>query len=183
MIRISLFIAALLGLSISVNAQVLKTSPINPGSKLLKDGDVVEVFVDEKGKIYRELRYHGIVPSIRDSLTPPGKNKKRGKKAQITWVGFQPKEFYSRIFVQADRVTRFALHKPDPMHIAVTFPNARIPRKNNRRPIRTSQFASKVAGIEAFQRGKNVVVVISLRKPAGYLYKRKGNYVFIDVER
>ena len=183
MIRILITIATVLGIATTANAQVLKTSPVNPGSKLLKDGDVVEVFVDERGKIYRELRYHGIVPSIRDSLNPNGKSKKRGKKARITWVGFQPKEFYSRIFIQVDRVTRFALHKPDPMHIAVTFPAAKIPRKNNRRPIRTSQFASKVAGIEAFQRGKNVVVVISLRKPAGYLYKRKGKYVFIDVER
>ncbi len=162
------------------DAQELRMTP-QSSSKLIRDGDIVEVFVDERGRIYRELRYHGIIPTIRDHF---GKRPRTIKGAgKITWVGFQQKRFYSRVFIQMDKLSRFTLHKPNPRRIVVTFERARIPRKNTLRPVITSQFNSSVQQIRARRRGAKAEVVITLRKPVGYLYKQQGNYVYIDVER
>lgn len=166
------------------HAQELRTGPGNTSS-IIRDGDVVEVFVDEKGKIYRELRYHGIIPEIRDHLgeKPPKKPKERARTT-VTWVGFQQKQFYSRIFVQTNRLSRFTLHKPSPLQIVVTIPNARIRRRNDGlRPIVTSQFSASIEEIRAVRKRNDVQVLITLSKPVGYLYKQHGKYVFIDVER
>ena len=165
----------------TARAQELRTSPKGP-SKIIGDGDIVEVYVDELGRIYREMRYHGIIPSIRDHF---GKKHTKAHKGmtRVTWVGFQQKRFYSRVFVQTSKLSRFTLHKPDPRHIVLTFERARIPRSNTRRPVITREFSSAVEQIQARRRGGSAQVVITLRKPAGYLYKQQGNYVFIDVER
>lgn len=171
----------LLLLAAPAAAQEVRTTPLTPGSQLIRDGDVVEVFVDEQGKIYRELRYHGIIPSIRDSLT--GKPPQPSGRSKITWVGFQQKQFYSRVFIQTNQLSRFTLHKPDPRHIVVTFERARIPRRNTLRPIITGEFSTSVEQIRARRRGGRAQVIITLSKPVGYLYKQQGNYVFIDVER
>jgi hypothetical protein len=150
--------------------------------------------VDESGKIYKELRYHGIIPDIRDRLGEPQPEKKeKGKKTktkkgktsatQINWIGFQQKQFYSRVFIQTDRLSRFRTYFPDKKHIVVSFERGHIPRRNDRRELITNQFNTAINRITTRRRGKSAEVVISLRKPAGYLYKQKGNYVFIDVER
>lgn len=172
---------ALLAAPAQSEAQRVRMQPVKPASKLIRDGDIVEVFVDERGKIYRELRYHGIIPSIRDHF---GKKPRKARgTSKITWVGFQQKRFYSRVFIQTSKLSRFTLHKPDKRHIVVTFERARIPRSNTLRPVITSQFNSAVERVKARRKGAKAQVVITLRKPAGYLYKQQGNYVFIDVER
>jgi hypothetical protein len=186
----------LIGWPLTTSAQDLRTSPIQSTSQIIRSGDILEVYVDESGKIYKELRYHGIIPSIRDRLGAPqpetdakGKKKsatKRSKKAkstQISWIGFQQKQFYSRVFIQTDRLSRFRTYFPDKKHIVVAFESAKIPRLNDRREIITNQFSTAIDRITSRQKGKSAEIVISLRKPAGYLYKQQGNYVFIDVER
>ena len=167
-------------------------------SQIIRSGDILEVFVDESGNIYRELRYHGIIPDIRDRLggaEPVQKAKKAKKRAkkraktrkkkstQINWIGFQQKQFYSRVFIQTDHLSRFRTYFPDSKHIVVAFERGHIPRINDRREIITNQFNTSIDKITTRRKGKGAEVIISLRKPAGYLYKQKGNYVFIDVER
>ncbi len=177
------FVLTLL-LAVPVGAQEIRTQPLTPGAQMIRDGDVVEVFIDERGKIYRELRYHGIIPRIRDYLgNKKPKPATKRTRTQVTWVGFQQKQFYSRVFIQTNKLTRFSLHKPDARHIVVTFTGAKIKRRNNVRPIVTSQFTSSIEQIRAVRRGRSVQVIITLSKPAGYLYKQQGNYVYIDVER
>ena len=165
-------------------------------SQIIRSGDILEVFVDDSGKIYRELRYHGIIPDIRDHLGEPktqpkekikkkerkGKSKKSAS-TQINWIGFQQKQFYSRVFIQTDKLSRFRTYFPDSKHIVVSFERGHIPRRNDRRELITNQFSTAIEKITTRRKGKGAEVVISLRKPAGYLYKQKGNYVFIDVER
>lgn len=166
----------------TVEAQEIRMGP-GASSKLIRDGDVVEVFVDERGKIYKELRYHGIIPTIRDFLGKKRPKTSKKTRPKITWVGFQQKQFYSRIFVQTNRLSRFTLHKPDPRHIVVTFEGANIHRRNTTRPIITSEFSTSVEKIRARRKGRHSQVIITLSKPVGYLYKQQGNYVFIDVEK
>ena len=164
-----------------LSAQEVRMQPLSQPSQLIRDGDVVEVFVDEEGKIYQELRYHGIIPSIRDTFRPNRSTPPR--RSDVTWVGFQQKQFYSRIFIQVSRLGRFTLHKPDPRHIVVQIEGARVPRRNTRRPILTHAFSSSVQQVQARPRRRGAEIIITLSKPAGYLYKQQGNYVFIDVER
>ena len=170
---------ALLALPSTASAQELQTGPGR--QRLLGDGDVLEVYVDEAGKLYRERRYHGIIPNVRDRHGRPP--KKAPKSTKVTWVGFQQKQLFSRVFIQTNRLSRFTLHKPDPRHIVVTIDSARIPRQNERRDVITSEFRSSVERIRARRHRGNAEVVITLSRSVGYLYKQEGNYVFIDVER
>lgn len=174
-----LFALLLAAVPTLADAQELRTGP--PRQRLLGDGDVVEVYVDEAGKLYRELRYHGIIPSVRDHLGRPP--RKAPKQTKVTWVGFQQKQLFSRVFIQTNRLSRFTLHKPDPRHIVVTIDGARIPRQNDRRDVITSEFRSSVEHVRARRHRGDAEVVITLSRSVGYLYKQEGNYVFIDVER
>lgn len=187
---IAITILAALSLSAVAEAQVIRTRPAT-ATQLIRDGDVVEVFVDERGKIYREMRYQGIIPDLRDSLRPEKKGKKgekakrakKGKRPRVDWVGFQQKRFYSRVFIQMDRLSRFTLHKPNDKQIVVQIEGAGIPKRNTLRPVLTGEFSSSVASIRAIRKRGGAEVIITLRKPVGYLYKSHGNYIFIDVER
>ena len=165
---------------LGASAQVVKTPP----STMVRDGQVIEVFVDEKGKIYKELRYHGIIPGIRDEL---GKRKKKTskkrKKPVVSWIGFQSKQFYSRVFIKVDPVSRFIMRKADNMRIIIDIDDARVPSKQTRRPIVTAAYDTAVEFIRARQVRSGAQVEIKLRKQAGYLYKRQGDYIFIDIER
>jgi hypothetical protein len=165
-----------LGLALPASSQELRTQ------QWIRDGQVVDIYVDEAGKIYKEMRYHGIIPAVRDEF----KHRKRKRKghAHVSWVGFQQKQFYSRVFVQTDQLRRFTITKPDPLHVKMIIYSAKVHRKNDGiRPIVTRQFKSAVEKIKTRRRGRNIEVTITLSKPVGYLYKQQGNYIFIDVER
>ncbi len=187
-----LALAACLLASATAGAQQLRTGKQDGTGALFGDGDVVEVFVDDSGKIYKELRCHGIIPRIRDSLVPerkPGKGKRAArpkavpKHTAVTWVGFQHKELFSRIFIQTNRLGRFTMHKPDARHIVVTIDGARIPRRNERRDVITREFKTSVDRVTARRRKGDAEIVIALSREAGYLYTQDGSYIFIDVER
>ncbi len=184
MLRLSLALLAVLTLSRTAAAQELKFSPSSP----IRDGEVVEVFVDERGDIYRELRYHGVVPNVRDDVgrKRPNKHdrvKKGAPKAAVTWVGFQQQRFSSRVFAQVRNLTHYSITKPSPTKIVLFVDGAKVPGRQTRRPLVTSQYQSSVAGVQARQRKGGTEITITLNRPAGYLYKQEGRYVFIDVER
>jgi hypothetical protein len=52
-------------------AQEVRTSPIETTSQIIRSSDILELFVDESGKLYKELCYHGIIPDIGDHLGEP----------------------------------------------------------------------------------------------------------------
>jgi hypothetical protein len=165
----------------AAEAQVVQTPP----AEMVRDGQVIEVYVDEKGSIYKELRYHGIIPGIRDELGKPKKKSKAKKKKKpvVSWIGFQSKQFYSRVFIKVDPVTRFIMRKVDASRIIIDIDDANIPSRQTRRPIITAAYDTAVESIQARKVRSGAQVEIKLRKPAGYLYKRQGDYIFIDIER
>ena len=174
-------LCALMGVlcAVAAEAQVARISP----ARQTQDGQIIEVFVDEQGKIYKELRYQGIIPGIRDEVGRIGKYTAKGKRPILSWVGFQSKQFYSRIFIKVSPVSRFIMRKPDANRIIVDIDDARIPSRQTRRPILTSAYDTAVQSIQAKPVKGGAQVEITLRKPAGYLYKRQGDYIFIDIER
>lgn len=165
-----------------------RAEPKRPGEQKYKyweEEGVSETVVDEAGAIYKRRYYGGVVPHLRDSLRDVKTSKvhKRGP-LEITWIGFQQKALFSRVFVQTDRLPTYTIFKPDPLHIVVEFPTARLRTIQEDRIILTHEFNTKVDQIDAKPvRGHGIHVVITLKEPMGYLYKQEGDYVFIDVER
>lgn len=165
-----------------------RAEPRRPGEQKYKyweEEGVSETVVDEAGAIYRRRSYGGVVPHLRDSLRDVKTSKvhKRGP-LEITWIGFQQKALFSRVFVQTDRLPTYTIFKPDPLHIVVEFPTARLRTVQEDRIILTHEFNTKVDQIDAKPvKGHGIHVVITLKEPMGYLYKQEGDYVFIDVER
>lgn len=191
-LMLALACAALLGggAPIAQQISVPDTLATQPGGSGERAGDdvTIEVVVDESGEIYERRHYGGIIPEVRDRFVAGLKAGRPGGKAPaITWVGFQQRSLFSRVFIQTDRVTAYTIHKPDPLHIQVDFPEAGVPVDNDKRRLDTSRFDSPVQGVEARvirnKGGRIARVIITLDSPSGYLYKQEGNYVFIDIER
>lgn len=164
------------------SGQSISTQTARPGNQLIPAAEIVHMFVDDEGLLYRQRYYQGIIPSIRDYMgtKPP---KKDTKHTNITWIGFQQKELYSRIFIQTNRPSHFTLSKPNATTIIVSFDNTRIPRSNERRPLITGAFQTRVLDIRPHVRRGRAEIEIRLMADAGYLYKQNGSYVFIDIER
>jgi len=165
-----------------------RSEPTRPGEQKFKyweEEGVSETVVDEAGAIYARRHYGGVIPNVRDSLRDKKTSKvhKRGL-LEITWIGFQQKALFSRIFVQTDRLPTYTIFKPDPLHIVVEFPTAKLRTIQEDRIILTHEFNTKVDRIDAKPlKGHGIHVVITLKEPMGYLYRQEGDYVFIDVER
>ena len=144
--------------------------------------------VDDEGKIYEERQYGGIVPARRDRFDAgPKAGVPTGKVPNITWVGFQQRTLFSRVFLQTDQQTTFRVYKPDPLRIFIEMDGAVLQTRNDQRELVTSVFDSAVEHIASRQISsksfKGTRIILTLDRPAGYLYKQEGDYVFIDIER
>lgn len=171
-----------------VKPDTLATRPGGGSTEAAGDDVTIEVVVDEEGAIYEKRHYGGIIPEVRDRFVAGLKAGRPGGKAPaITWVGFQQRSLFSRVFIQTDRVTAYTIYKPDPLHIQVDFPEAGVPVDNDKRVLDTSRFDSPVQAVDArvirSKGGRMARVIITLDSPTGYLYKQEGSYVFIDIER
>ncbi len=169
--------------------EMVRPTPERPGERAYKyweEEGVTETVVDDAGRIYGERQYSGVVPTLRDSLRDKKTAKVHHRGAlQLTWIGFQQKALFSRIFLQADRMPTYSIFKPDPLHIIVELPGARLRTAQEGRAVPTHEFNSKVDHVAArvLPKGAGVQVIITLKEPVGYLYKQDGNYVYVDVER
>lgn len=142
-------------------------------------------FVDEEGNIYKNRRYLGVVPGIRDVSEIDSKKVKPAKDT-IMWVGFQPFKLFSRVFIQISGKPAFLIKKEGEKKIIIEFVNTDINLSNDAREIITSEFATSIETIiTKVKKSKKEIktfVTIILKKSAGYLYKQEGDYLFIDVE-
>ena len=165
-----------------------RPEPTRPGVRRYRyweEEGVTEVVVDDADTIYRRRPYQGVITHIRDSMLDKKTSKPRRRGVmKITWIGFQQKALYSRVFIQTDRMPTYTIFKPDPLHIVVEFPTARLRSPQEAREVLTHEFNTRVDQVLAKKvRGHGVHIVITLKEPTGYLYKQEGDYVFIDVER
>lgn len=160
-----------------------------PEGVRLGEGDILEVYVDLKGQIYKRRRYQGVVPRFNDlpAFSGPMRDQmnQQGAKPRVLWVGFQQLAAASRIFVKTDRVAVYTLYKPDAKHIVLEFPEATVPIKNTQRELLTEHFNTPVKQVRILeQKNKGrVKVVVDLKESVGYIYRQDGSYVYIDIER
>jgi hypothetical protein len=155
---------------------------------IFMEGSIGNQAVDDDGKIYDERQYGGIVPDRRDRFEAgPKAGVPTGGVPNITWVGFQQRTLFSRVFLQTDLPTTYRVYKPDPMHIYIELDTAKLQLRNDQRELVTVVFDSAVDRIQSKEirskSFKGTRIIVTLDRPAGYLYKQEGDYVFIDIER
>ena len=155
---------------------------------IFMEGTIGNQAVDDEGKIYDERQYGGIVPERRDRFEAgPKAGVPTSSVPNITWVGFQQRTLFSRVFLQTDQTTTYRVYKPDPMHIYIELDNAKLQLRNDQRELVTVVFDSAVDRIQSKEikskSFKGTRIIVTLDRPAGYLYKQEGDYVFIDIER
>lgn len=141
-------------------------------------------FADEGLEIYMARDYRGVVPNVRDNPKIPGKLHpvKDGQAALLQWVGFQPFKTYSRVFIKVAGDFEFSLSKERADLISVWIAGARVETPNDRRFLITKAFPTFVRKVVVREEDQGVRVLIYLKKPVGYLYRRDGSYIFVDVE-
>jgi hypothetical protein len=155
---------------------------------IFMEGAVGNQAVDDEGRIYDERQYGGIVPDRRDRFEAgPKAGVPQDKTPRITWVGFQQRILFSRIFIQTDQSTGYRVYKPDPLHIYIELDGAELQTRNDQRELVTVVFDSPVDRVQSREikskSFKGTRILVTLDRPAGYLYKQEGDYVFIDIER
>ena len=156
------------------------------GTVVMKSSNEWDKVADEAGRIYKSRGYKGVVPGVRDVPEVPSKKKQAAQASQplVEWVGFQPFSTYSRVFIQVTNDFQFSVTKPRSRTIRVEIPGAKLSSYNDQHYLDTRAFPSAVKRVMIEgKEGDNpsVVVWIQLKKPVGYLYRREGNYIFVDV--
>jgi hypothetical protein len=139
-------------------------------------------YVDPEGKIYRDRRYHGIVPGLRHMFRP-GQLERLKKRDLVSWTGFQPMAETSRVFWQLTKpAPEFEVVKVDAKTIRVVLPGSRPARRNHLRPLVMTGFDTPVERVEARRKGRGTMFVITLREPADFLYRFEAPFLYLDIE-
>ena len=148
-------------------------------------GSTWQRFADDAQEIYVVRNYKGVVPNVRDEPKIGGKFAKHSQGAPpvVQWVGFQPFRTYSRVFIRVGGDFEFSVTKERSDLIVVTIENAVVETPNDARFLITEAFPTFVRKVTVEQvEGQGVKVSVYLKKPVGFLYRREGSYIFLDVE-
>lgn len=123
--------------------------------------------------------YQGVIPG-----RSPGASG-TGKTNALNWIGFQPLERTTRVFVRTDHEAPYeVIAAPDGLSVTVRLKVPAIAHRNLSRTIDTSAFGREVAAIDT-KRGPDGTtdVVISLLAPARFLTDAREGYLYIDFAR
>ena len=139
----------------------------------LEEGDT------EKPDLPASLIYQGVVPG-----RTPGANG-TGKRNALNWVGFQPLERSTRVFIRTDHEAPYeVIAAPDGLSVTVRLKVPAIAHRNLSRTIDASAFGREVASIDT-SRGPNGTtdVIISLLSAARFVTDAHDGYLYIDFAR
>jgi len=131
--------------------------------------------------------YRGVIPGVQDSLPHISRyqrNAATGAQNALTWVGFQPFDDFTRVFVQVGRTPQYSVHEsPDGLTITVHLRQTRISLRNFARSVDARFFGRSVDSIRAHRVDNGVDIVIQLGRNASYTITSsgtRGEYLFID---
>lgn len=125
------------------------------------------------------LIYQGVIPGRSPGATGTGKTN------ALNWIGFQPLNLVTRVFVRTDHDAPFeVITAPDGLSVTVRLKVPAIAHRNLSRTIDTSAFGRDVAAIDT-KRGPDGTtdVVISLLAPARFLTDAREGYLYVDFAR
>jgi hypothetical protein len=125
------------------------------------------------------LIYQGVIPG-----RSPGASG-TGKTNALNWIGFQPLDLVTRVFVRTDHDAPFeVIAAPDGLSVTVRLKVPAIAHRNLGRTIDTSAFGRDVAAIDT-RRGPDGTtdVVISMLSPAQFVTEAREGYLYVDFAR
>lgn len=130
--------------------------------------------------------YYGITPDHRDTLPHISPYQAAGERAtepnQLTWLGFQPLEDRTRVFVQTGRPAQYrVVESPDGMTLTLELRDTRIGLSNFQRFVDASHFGRPVSMIRTSRTSDGVTqVTIEMARSAEHEIVPDGSYVYID---
>lgn len=133
-----------------------------------------------------EQMYKGIIPGKRENVDHLKEEREAGKSPsgpnRLTWIGFQPKDDKTRIFVQMARQPDYSVSREeDGKHVVISLQNAKITAGNFRRQIDTRYFDRAVQRIDTKAVGDNTVELhISLATAKSPSVEVKEDYLYVD---
>ncbi|MEZ4460371.1 MAG: hypothetical protein R3E66_11725 [bacterium] len=128
-----------------------------------------------------EQMYRGVIPGTRDSVKHLEKAAIKGQSGanELLWIGFQPRDQSTRVFVQTAREANYDM-TTEGNAVVLTFANTKLSARNFSRFIDTSFFNRNVTRIESKKKGKDVVVTISLKNSERPQVNTTDKYVYIE---
>ena len=131
--------------------------------------------------------YQGVIPGDRDWLRRDERRRDRSKSArnnQISWIGFRPdKGAGSQIFIQTLHPTSYTVDTlEEGTLLRLTIEDARIVRRNDRRPIDTRYWSTAVESFHAKQVKRQAEILVTLKRPVAYSVRKDGSFIYIDFK-
>ena len=125
------------------------------------------------------LIYQGVIPG-----RSPGASG-TGKTNALNWIGFQPLDLVTRVFVRTDHDAPFeVIAAPDGLSVTVRLKVPAIAHRNLGRTIDTSAFGRDVAAIDTRRGPEGTTdVVISMLSPAQFVTEAREGYLYVDFAR
>ncbi len=130
--------------------------------------------------------YTGIIPNIRDTLPHLRPHQTVGNarrpRNQITWIGFQPFDGYTRVFVQLAAAPAYTISELEEGHLVeLIFENTTISLTNFQRFIDASYFGRSIDIIDAQPLpSRRSRMIIWRDQLAPYEVIVDGDYLYID---
>lgn len=124
------------------------------------------VLADEAKGPHPEGEYGGVQPGVshKPETTRPARPKRPPPKGTLTWVGFEPKNGTSEVFLQSVAAFDVAQHV-DKGVLVVTLTGVSRLGQNTWRPIDTRFFETPLARITAAKKGRGLEVRIAFKNP------------------
>jgi hypothetical protein len=178
-----------------IDARTAATAP--PGAEGAEGADgAPQIFVSDRVAGISEAQptfaiedyYRGVTPHIVDSLPHISRYQQRaesGSRAnELTWVGFQPFDGATRVFIQTGRDADYSINNsPDGLTMTITLRNTTISVRNFTRDIDASYFGRAVQHVQARRSGRDTAVTITLARSSAYTTETSSDgdsYLFID---
>ncbi|MCA9523569.1 MAG: AMIN domain-containing protein [Myxococcales bacterium] len=117
--------------------------------------------------------YQGIVPNDKDAWRFH-KRWEHKKLNYVTWIGFIRRPSKQRVFIQTARAKTYRVLRPSPTRVVIEIDDAKIPWRNDRRPLIVREISTQLATITGKNlRGNQVHVIIDLKRPLQYSVEQR----------
>lgn len=129
-----------------------------------------------------EEMYRGVIPGTRDEVEHLEEARKSATSSSntLTWIGFQPREQSTRVFIQTARAPDYRVSR-DGTTVVLTLANTKLSARNFSRSIDTEFFDRNVRGIDSKQVNRTTVEVrIRLAKGEEPRVNATSSYVYVD---
>ena len=132
--------------------------------------------------------YTGVIPNIRDTLPHLTRHQTMGNarrpRNRITWIGFQPFDSFTRVFVQCAASPAYTVQESEEGHlIEIFFDNTSISLTNFQRFLDASYFGRSVDIIDTEPLpGRRSRMIIWRDQIAPYEVIVDGVYLYIDFQ-